>query len=347
VKRATVIRDFVVGLTGIVGLAGLAFMLLMFGEFTASARQRYDLFLQMPQTAGIVPSSPITLNGVRIGIVKEARTAPDPRDGVILTLKIDEGVRIPRAVDVSVERSFVGDTSLALITIPAAPGTAVSEADFLQPGDTWQSETGGFLDEIGALLNERLVGLDQAAASFERLAETYMAVGERAADFFEPRTAAEVDAGEPPNLASTLDRLDSAIAGAERWLNDEQLRQDVALFARKTGELAERLGEPGGAVESWTKAADSISRNADRLGDRAAEAASHLAETTRAMNEAIAEVQILTARINSGEGTLGQLIQNPDLYRSLLDASIRLERALTEAQLLLEKYRKEGIPIRF
>lgn len=51
--------------------------------------------------------------------------------------------------------------------------------------------------------------------------------------------------------------------------------------------------------------------------------------------------------INSGEGTLGQLAKNPDLYNNANDAASRLEKAIAEFQLLLEKYRTEGLKLQF
>jgi hypothetical protein len=44
---------------------------------------------------------------------------------------------------------------------------------------------------------------------------------------------------------------------------------------------------------------------------------------------------------------MAQLLNNPDLYNSMNDAAVRLERALTEAQLLIEKFKAEGVPVRF
>jgi len=39
-------------------------------------------------------------------------------------------------------------------------------------------------------------------------------------------------------------------------------------------------------------------------------------------------------------------MQNPDLYRSLKDASDRLNQTLEEVQLLVEKFKTEGVPLK-
>ena len=55
----------------------------------------------------------------------------------------------------------------------------------------------------------------------------------------------------------------------------------------------------------------------------------------------------LLVKIDEGEGTVAQLINNPDLYRSLADAATRLEQTLIEVQLLVQKLKTEGIAIEF
>ena len=59
------------------------------------------------------------------------------------------------------------------------------------------------------------------------------------------------------------------------------------------------------------------------------------------------EVRRLTKLATEGEGTIAQLLHNPDLYDSLDDAAVRLERTLVEIQLYIEKIKAEGLDIDF
>jgi hypothetical protein len=67
----------------------------------------------------------------------------------------------------------------------------------------------------------------------------------------------------------------------------------------------------------------------------------------KSIEDAANDVRSISAAINRGEGTAGQLIKNPDLYNNLNSSAQRLEKALEEFRLLAEKYRKEGLPIKF
>ena len=47
--------------------------------------------------------------------------------------------------------------------------------------------------------------------------------------------------------------------------------------------------------------------------------------------------------MQQGEGTIGEMMKNPDLYRNLEAASGRLEQVLIDIQLLVEQVREEGV----
>ncbi len=329
-------RDVLIGLTGLVGIGGLAATLLLLGELQLGGSNRYGVFLLLDNAAGITPGAPVTLNGVVVGRVDVTLTNVDPRAGVRLELRIDEGVKVPRDVEVLVTRDLVGNSTLALQTVPLPPE---GDPGFLEPGETMSASARDILDEIASLLDSRLAAFSRAAEAVQQLASTYTRVGERLEELLGDERSEETVA----RALGALRELESGIAEARRWLGDDELRQDISRAARRAGETIDqadatlaRIGEAAGTVEQRsTQVAESFD-----------EAVGSLRTSTVQLNATLLEIQTLTARINAGEGTVGRLVTDPDLYRSINDAAIRLEKMLREAQLLLEKYRTEGIPIR-
>ena len=84
---------------------------------------------------------------------------------------------------------------------------------------------------------------------------------------------------------------------------------------------------------------DQFRANAQQLVAKAAVAADELSLT-------LEQFRLATTKATEGKGTVAQLLNNPDLYRSLNDAAIRLEQALLEIQLFVEKTKAEGLHIR-
>lgn len=336
------ISEFLVGLTVLLGLAGVSVLLLLFGEITGSRVERYPVYLQIADASGLTTASRVTLNGVPIGIIRAIRADADPRLGVIIELGLDARTRIPRDVSVSLERGLVGEATLAMRTSPLRSGAA--DPGHVAAGETLRSNAAGVMDQISALLDDKLSAFADAAEDFRRLSESFARAGERLNDVLAPRTPAEVDEGAAANLVSTIARFDDAVRSAGMWLGDDAARGDAKASIARFRELLDRAAE---AVESWNTAAGTLTRRVETLGDEGTAALRDFAATARTLNDTALEVQSIAAKINRGEGTAGLLVNNPDLYRSLNDAANRLEKSLTEAQLLLEKYRKEGIPLRF
>lgn len=329
------VGEFFVGLTVLVGLLGVAVLLLRFGEITGSRVKHYAAYLQISDASGLSTASRVTLNGVEIGSIRAIRSEADPRGGVIVELSIVEGTRVPRDVAVTLERGLIGEATLSMRAMPLKEGAA--DPGFVAPGETLAVNATGMMDQIAGLLDEKLSSFKAAADEIRKLAENFGTTTDRLNDALEPRTPEQVKAGAPANLMSTIARFDEAVSSAQAWLGDESMRDDAKDAVARFRSL---LDEASAAVASITK-------HSDALGEQGATALAEFATAARSLSETAHEVQALTAKINQGEGTAGMLVNNPDLYRSLNDAAIRLERALSEAQLLFETYRKDGLPLKF
>src|SRR5262245_41842273 len=134
-----ILRDFLVGVTALLGLAGLIVMLMLVGELDKFTERQYQFHVTLTNAAGLTTTSPVTLNGVRVGQVDETKVRQPPNVGAELTLRIKHGTQIPRACKLSINSSLVGDASLEF-TIPAgASGLALQ--DMIKPDDVYDGGT--------------------------------------------------------------------------------------------------------------------------------------------------------------------------------------------------------------
>ncbi len=99
------------------------------------------------------------------------------------------------------------------------------------------------------------------------------------------------------------------------------------------------IDRAGDALETFSQVAAGIEADVDHLTKRLVPVLDELATT-------LEEIRQLTRLARQGEGTIGQLLNNPDLYRSLTDAVTRLERVLSEVQLLTQEIRTEGLTLK-
>lgn len=310
-------RDSLIGLTAIAGLLLLSWMLMSFGELSGIGRTYKTLTIRTPSARGISPVAPISLNGVRIGDVTGIDIATDGSGEALINVRYWQHVLIPTDFELFLDAGFIGAASLDFVT-----GEGPHESYAPGTGEEYPRTVTSLVDSLASQVTQRLDRLDQTAEKIESLAETYTDVGTRLAGVIDS------DDPETDDLRSMLTRIDAVLVKTESWFDEGAMMAQIS-----------------DSVNEWKFAATSISEQTNRIGDRTDQTLAKLDSAVVTIDQAAGEARELTARINRGEGTLGQLSTNADLYRSL-DASIRqLQQLIRDGQLLIEKFRDEGVPI--
>lgn len=347
-----VVRDFLVGLTAILGVAGLVAMLMLFGELRKGWEQVYPVRISMPDASGVSGTSPVLFNGVRVGTITKLEVADPPTEGMIATLSVDRGVKIPLELAVSVDTRFIGDSALALGFAEGADRTRFVGEEEYAPGSATKPIRVVPRTLFGDL-KKPLEQLSATATKFEKFAETYTKLGESLQGLLgSPKGTSDATlnnpsgvqggAKEPVTIADLVSRADTTLAAMQKWLTDEQL---LASIKDSTGKLGTLMDDAKAAAKAIDDAAKGLDTKAERAA-KAVEALSNDAKTTLTrLDAALADASEIAAKINRGEGTAGQLVNNPDLYRSLNSAAERLDTALGELQLVLQKFKQEGIKV--
>jgi phospholipid/cholesterol/gamma-HCH transport system substrate-binding protein len=336
-------RNFMVGLMSILALVGLAALLMSFGELDPLLNPRYMLTIRTTNAAGLRPGGNIEFNGVPIGVVHDVTIESDPHWPVRIVCLIDADTKIPADVEPFASAPLIGGSGI--LQLQAPPDGAAARGDFL-PDDGGAMFSGpirgGLLAQITEQLDQRMKPLVASLEKFNQLSETYIALGNNLNDLLKPQGEEQLTTGEPPNLRTAVVKLNAALDEAREglelaksFLGDEQLQDDARSALTKANTLIDRATT---AVERYAKLAESLQGNSEELTKR-------LLPVTDSLAATLEDVRRLAKLAAEGQGTLGQLLNNPDLYKSLNDAAVRLERTLVEVQLLVEKLKQEGVDI--
>jgi phospholipid/cholesterol/gamma-HCH transport system substrate-binding protein len=346
------LRDFLTGITALAALVGLIGLLIFFGEITPQLVARdYQFMLRVANAQGLDDTSPVTLNGVRVGQVKKSVVGDGTSElatGATLTVTVRSGVRIPKSAKVSVDKGFVGGSTLEFSTDGLAASQlvdAIKQDDIIDGGSPQT-----FLDSIQNIVSGPMGQFSDTAARINALADEWTKVGQRINDLVEPRTLADVQAGKPANIPSSLARLDGAVQKAESWLGDSQLRARIDELLTKADRVVAQTNE---LTITWTNAGKTADQTIKDVGEQAKELTQSAKDLLAKANDSLANVKTagddLTAlieRVNQGQGTLGQLLTNQSLYQNLDAAALRLDQALKDAQQVLEKLKQEGVQLK-
>jgi phospholipid/cholesterol/gamma-HCH transport system substrate-binding protein len=340
-------RNLAVGVTVLAGLVSLAVLLILFGYLPAALNPRYAVTIDVPDAAGLTQGAAVGYRGINVGEIRSIRLRTDPRHrGVEIVAMLREDVALPAELHAEiVTAAFLGGSRLVLAeddTLSGDPlprdGSARLRGRVLSPldamgGDLAKAITGP-IQRIGGIIDR----YDALAVEWREVAVNLRAITDA-------RTPDQVDAGDgPATLASILARADSriaelkqAIAGINRYVDDDQLRNDVKATVANAREMSTAGKASMARVDD---AVAEITTSVQALEKRYVAAADDL-------SAAVGDARKLINQAREGDGTAGKLIQDPALYDNLTDAAQRMNLVLQRLELLFDKWRDEGVELSF
>lgn len=326
------VRNVLVGLCAIGALVGGAGLLFFFGELEPFFARRWPLQVAFNDSGGLRKGSLVTLNGVPVGAIERVEIWTDADRPVLITAAIDDGVRIPDPSVPSVQASLLGSGARLELT---------AQLPMAMPARSYAIDQQLVLRGTVVPLENRLV--ERVTKEVKPLVDNFKEIGELARNLNSLVKPIEPGAPEDPEnvrtairrLTETLARANAALADAQGWLSDEQLRTDVRDAAHGASELMANASRMAQRIEAL---AESLAKDAGTLRDGA------LPMLDRA-SVALDELRALLVTARTGDGTIGRLMKDPTLYEGLADAAQRLDDALAKINLLIEKIRAEGIDV--
>jgi phospholipid/cholesterol/gamma-HCH transport system substrate-binding protein len=278
-------------------------------------------YVEYEDVTGLKSSSSVTISGVEKGTVASIQNTPDDPMKVLVTLDMDRGTRIPQdAVARIMSDGLMGGKYITLVFDAPCSGT-----DCAEPGDFLQGENLGLLastldpDELKTTLDEVTTEL----RSFVNVLRK---------DILEDRDSS--------TLARTLANLESTTANFDRisYRFDRVLRRQES----NIDSTLEGLATLGQTLKSNAGNIDTIFRNltalSEQLGDHNLSgtldsvdiAVASLNRTLRGADSSVANLKVILEGLREGEGTLGKLLSDDELYFQLSDLGIQIDSFLND-----------------
>jgi len=329
--------------TGIVVLAALAIFAVVARQ--TFLRYEFDLVTYVDDSAGIAPSSPVLLNGISIGHVRQISLSGsnDPRRTVRIDMRFSRTYlsHIPDDSTVAIRAAnLLGDKFVDIYrgSHPAhiAPGSEIRSTDTL---------------DIGTVLARGTVPLQQVNDIFDRIDRILKyidtsegTVGKLVNDKgFEARingiTAGvkQIEADFKNGRGAAL-RIDSIKDEAHKPL--ARLDDMVADLKNGKGSLGRFLNDSG--PQTLTAEANATIAEAKQIINSASED-KRPADILKQVQVTDDKIAVLLDRIDAGQGTLGQFLVNPQLRDSLS----RVQRELNSLTTAIGQHPLKFVQLRF
>lgn len=333
-------RDIIVGLTAIAGVVGVASLMFLFGYIPKFLEPGYIVKVHFAQAGGLNSASRVIMDGVDIGRLVKLDLQQPPKRGVVMTAQIRSEFNIPKDVRVTVASKLLGGSPALAFYTDKLTNEQMTQYLPKDGSGKLDGELTSMLAEITEKLQKYLdpaiANLTKVSNDFTELSKQWTQVGQNIAQLTEPRTLDDVQAGKvASNLTTLLARADKRMAelkttidNINKFVGDDQLKADIKHLVIQTTTTA----------EAWQKTATQTQKHAAAVTKR-------LYAVADDMSAAIQSAKKMLDTAATGNGTVGRLLNDADLYKNLNDAANRLNSTLDEARLLIQKIKAEGVNV--
>ena len=149
--------------------------------------------------------------------------------------------------------------------------------------------------------------------------------------------------GVVPQIQAMLPKLDSILTSVNMLLADPALKNSLHHIDDITGNLKKTTNELNMLTSSLNQQMPSMLKNADGMLANANEFTHQLNEldlaaTMAKVNNTLQNVEQMTAKLNSNEGTLGLLMRDPELYNNLNSTMIHADSLMIDLKQNPKRY---------
>ncbi|MBN2665651.1 MAG: MCE family protein [Bacteroidales bacterium] len=252
------------------------------------------------QVGGLAESSPVEVNGYKVGVVQSVKFV-DPVSGrLLVTLSVDKSFKLPvNTVAEITTASLIAGMKIRFV-YGEGPGTYSS-------GDTIPGRLATSL--LTRLEDELLPLKDQISDLISTLDTVIGSVNE----IIDPKFRADLRSGV------------SSLSSTARSIDEAELKATLMNINAFTAMLADNS-------EKFTSTFSSLENMADTL------AAADLYGSINNLKSSLEKASALIGNLNEGEGTAGKLITNDSLYTNLSNSLGSLDMLLQDMKTHPKRY---------
>jgi len=310
-------KEIKVGITFIVATAILIWGLMYLKglELLKTSRTFYAVY---DQVNGLVAANPISIKGLKVGQVKQLYFDKNNPKNIIVELYVLGDYPIPKNSSARIfSSSLLGSPEVEII-----PGDSKVMA---KSGDTLSSTIEATL---GQEVNKQLLPLKTKAENLISSIDTIAIIVQQVLN------------------KNTRDNLVEAI---------EHVKQTLENIAHTTQNLDTLMGSQRNNLSRIISNVESISSNLKQNNEKITNvitnfsnisdslAKARIPYTIAQLSKAIVDLDLVLQKINKGEGTVGQLLTNEQLYKEVEKAARDLNLLLEDIKLNPGKYVKVSV----
>ncbi len=266
-----------------------------------------------PQVSNLIETNPVSINGVKIGLVDKIFFHPDGSGKIIVKCIIGKDIKIPKN---SIAQLYSSD----LLGTRAIELLLGDSKEFIQSGDTLISQTQA---SLGEEVSKEILPIKLKAEELLSSIDSVLIVVQT---IFNEQTR--------NNIYQSIESLKMTVATIEKTTRtiDTTFTQQATRLAHIVANAESISTNLKNNNENITNILSNLSSITDDITK------ANLVQTIENANNAVARLDTVIAKINSGEGSLGLLLNDKELYQNLDKSALELNKLLEDIRNNPEKY---------
>ena len=277
-----------------------------------------EFVLVYDKVSGLSISNTVSINGLTVGKVSYVGFLPNDTNAKILVrIKLDNEIEIPSKTVAIIRSDFLGSNHIDLKLRPSN--------SFAKPGDTLLTSVATTIkEEVSMQMLPIKVKAEEMMASLDSVLGAIRYI-------FNKETQENL-AATFVSIQNTINTLEHSSYGIDTLISSQTGRLN-RIFANVES-ITKNLDENGDKI-------DNVIANFSKLSDSLAQV--DIKNTLVQMDKALSGFQEIVDKVNRGEGSMGQLVNNDTLYYELEGASRELHQLLEDIKLNPNRYVKVSV----
>lgn len=268
-------------------------------------RYYYSIF---NTASGLSKADPVIIRGLKVGSVASVDFYDSKLDKILVKFSVSKKFKFPNDSKIKLNTSLLGSRNLEVI-----PGT---NAQIVNNGDTILSVPNtSFMEELSPLKSstENVVhSLDSFLISMQNVLN--VETQKNIISSFE-------------SLQKTLQNLQNASTTLNSTLSSEKER--LSMIMKNLETISQTFSDNSSNISK-------IIKNASDITDSIAK--SNISSTFTKLNSSVTHLESVVSKIEKGDGTLGMLVNDNQLYTNLEKATLELQLLLNDIKANPNRY---------
>jgi phospholipid/cholesterol/gamma-HCH transport system substrate-binding protein len=301
--------------TKIGALTSIAIVFLILGfnflKGKSFSTKEMHLYARFENISGLAVSNPVIINGKQIGIITATDGGNDMRQ-IVVSIKTNQELLIPDNSVAAITPSILGITSLEI--------KLGNNKTFFKDQDTIKTIDGkDMIEEAFQKFDPVLFEVKQAVSSLDSVLSSVNSI-------FDQSTKQHIKA-----MMENLDKTTASLNVSSTYLQDALNPQ--------SGDISQTIKNLNSVTGNMAKNNTNISQTITNLNNASGKLAGLDLQTTLTnLNESLASMKSTLAKINSENGTIGELMNNKTLYNNLNATSNKINLLLDDIRIHPKRY---------